>query len=57
VTHACAAQGSSLCFTGSTLEPKEGSAGTSFRMRICRRADDQRGLYMVAVTSDEVGST
>jgi hypothetical protein len=35
MTHACAVQGSSVCFTGSTLEPMEGPAGTSFKMRIC----------------------
>ena len=94
IPHGCAVnEGSGLCVTGSTIEPKEGPAGTSFRMRICcfdpgtavnktftlpsgrtivvadkapqngpltagwgGSAGDDRGLYTVTVTSDQVGS-
>jgi hypothetical protein len=97
VPHACAVQGppaGPLCFVASTVEPKEGPAGTSFTMRVCcfpagtavtktfilpsgrtivirdragqdetvpagwaGSAADERGLYTVTVTSDDIGST
>ncbi len=93
IPHACAVnEGSGLCVTGSTIEPKEGPAGTSFKMRICcfepgtavtktftlpggrtiviadraqdgvvpagwgGSAGDERGLYTVTVTGDQIGS-
>jgi hypothetical protein len=93
IIRGCAVGGSGLCRVSSTIEPKEGPTGTSFKMEICcfdpgmavtktftlpsgrtiviadragqngelaagwgGSAGDERGLYTVTVTSDQIGS-